>query len=179
MTSKKETRAWIRQRKKAYTVDELLKKSRVVMERVETHPRVIAAHTILMYASLPDEVDTTDTLEWLRQAGKKVLLPEVVGDGEMRLRVYNGPSALREGSFHIMEPTGDVYEECAPIDVAIVPGMAFDLRGHRLGRGKGYYDRFLHHIDIYKIGVCFDFQLLEQVPLAPHDIMMDEVISEI
>ena len=176
MASKKEIRAWIRQRKKQFTAEQLFEKSQAVMEQVRCHPQIMAAHTILMYASLPDEVDTSDTLEWLRRAGKRVLLPEVVSDTEMQLRLYDGPSTLREGSFHILEPTGNRWDECEPIDVAIVPGMAFDHNGHRLGRGKGYYDRFLNSIHTYKIGVCFDFQFLEQIPYDLHDIMMDEVI---
>ena len=167
----------MRQHKKAFTDKELLEKSRAVMDRVCNHPKVLAAHVVLMYASLPDEVDTTEALELLRHAGKQVLLPEVINDTEMRLRVYDGPSSLREGSFHILEPTGDWYDERKPIDVAIVPGMAFDLEGHRLGRGKGYYDRFLSRVKTYKIGVCFDFQILEQIPHDIHDIMMDEVIG--
>ena len=178
MTSKKEIRAWIRQRKNAFTAVELLEKSRAVMKKVCTHPKILAAHTVMMFASLPDEVNSIETLEWLRHADKQVLLPIVVSDTEMRLKIYNGPASLREGSFHILEPTGDNYEECEPIDVAIVPGMAFDHHGHRLGRGKGYYDRFLSRVQTYKIGVCFDFQLLEEVPCNPHDITMNEVIFD-
>lgn len=76
-----------------------------------------------------------------------------------------------------MEPTGELFTDYDLIDVAIVPGMAFDREGHRLGRGKGYYDRFLAQLPhIYKIGICFPFQLVDKVPADVHDILMDEVI---
>ena len=176
--SKKELRALIRRRKSAFSTESLRELSQAIMERVFSHPQVAKAHTLMMYASLPDEVYTLDVLETLRQAGKRVYLPEVVSDTEMRLRVYEGLSSLSEGAFHIMEPTGDICLKDTPIDVAIIPGMAFDRQGHRLGRGKGYYDRFLRGLHLYKIGVCFGFQLLDAIPYDEHDVVMDEVVSE-
>ncbi len=178
MISKKEMRSLVRQRKKEYTQEQLILKSRPIMDGILNHPVVKAAHTIMMYASLPDEVYTIDILDELLDQGKRVLLPEVISDTDMRLRVYAGPATLREGSFHILEPTGEICSENEPIDVAIVPGMGFDSEGHRLGRGKGYYDRFLSHVSTYKIGVCFDFQLMEQIPCEEYDVVMDEVVCD-
>ena len=77
---------------------------------------------------------------------------------------------------HILEPTGELCDGAEHMDVAVIPGMAFDREGHRLGRGKGYYDRFLNRVQTYKIGVCFDFQMMDQLPHDPHDVMMDEII---
>ena len=72
---------------------------------------------------------------------------------------------------------GEQFTDYDKIDLALVPGMAFDAAGHRLGRGKGYYDRFLgEHPHIYKIGVCFPFQRVAEVPSEAHDVVMDEVI---
>ena len=174
--SKKEVRAMMRQRKKDHTAQELRNKSAEVMERLLHHPVIMRSHIILMYASLPDEVYTIDTLERLRLAGKRILLPEVTSETDMQLRVYGGPDTLHEGSFHILEPTGELCDDAEPIDVAVIPGMAFDREGHRLGRGKGYYDRFLNHVETYKIGVCFDFQIIDQLTHDLHDVMMDEII---
>ena len=80
------------------------------------------------------------------------------------------------GDFNILEPQNEVYE--GDYDLIIVPGVAFDKDGNRIGRGKGYYDRFLSkHLDIKRIGICFDFQLIERVPTEDNDIKMHEIIS--
>lgn len=97
----------------------------------------------------------------------------------MVLRRYTGKSDLKEGAFGIMEPCGEVFADYQAIDLAIIPGMAFDRQGNRLGRGKGYYDRFLPLLlpYIYIIGVCFPFQLLDDIPTEEHDIKMDTVLG--
>ena len=147
------------------------------LTKLSRHPRLADAHTVLLYSALPDEVQTLPLLNRLSAEGKTVLLPRVVSDTDMELRRYTGPNDLEPGAFGIMEPTGELFTDYDLIDVAIVPGMAFDREGHRLGRGKGYYDRFLARLPhIYKIGVCFPFQLVDQVPTDAHDILMDEVI---
>lgn len=91
-----------------------------------------------------------------------------------------GSDSLREGAFHIMEPVGERFTDLQIIDVILIPGIAFDAQGHRLGRGKGYYDRFLSsltsHFSPLLIGVCFDFQKVSEVPVDKFDISVDEVI---
>ena len=134
--------------------------------------------TIMMYYSLDDEVNTHETVDRLVAMGKRVVLPAVTGDTTMELRCYEGPKDLMGGFFHIMEPVGKTFTDFDTIDVAIIPGMGFDTRGNRLGRGKGYYDRFLARVPVlYKIGVCFPFQKMPGIPADDNDIMMDEVIS--
>ena len=84
---------------------------------------------------------------------------------------------LQGGFFDIMEPVGEPFERYEDIDLAVVPGMAFDSQNNRLGRGKGYYDRMLPRLTkAYKIGVCFDFQRLPGIPADEHDCKVDEVI---
>ena len=79
-----------------------------------------------------------------------------------------------------MEPDGPLFSDYDAIDVAIIPGMSFDAEGNRLGRGKGYYDRFLAQASsVYKLGICFDFQKVEHVPHTPTDIVMDEVLWKV
>ena len=137
-----------------------------------------SAQTVLLYCSLPDEVDTRLVLSRLVRMGKHVLLPAVVDGMQMELRSYGSEAALREGAYHIWEPVGERFLDYGRIDVAVVPGMAFDADGHRLGRGKGYYDRFLPLCSrAWRIGLCFDFQLLPHVPADGHDVCMDEVIA--
>ena len=147
-------------------------------------PRLAEARTILAYYSLPDEVNTHQLIDELLADGKTVLLPTVIGEGEMEWHVYSSVSALKNGAFGIGESEGELYSDFSQETsssekqmIALVPGVAFDAAGRRLGRGKGYYDRFLAaHPYIYKIGVCFDFQKVPEVPADEQDVPVDEVI---
>ena len=133
--------------------------------------------TILCYWPLPDEVDIRPLIAELVAAGKHVVLPRVTGDDTMELRCYTSEADLCEGAFHIMEPTGERFVDYDAIDIALIPGMAFDAASHRLGRGRGYYDRFLAaHPLRHTIGVCFPFQRVPQVPSDAHDILVHEVL---
>ena len=147
-----------------------------------THFSLLTSHlsplTIMAYWPLPDEVDLHPLLNKLVAEGHTVLLPKVIDNETMELRRYTSYVDLAEGAFHILEPIGEQFTDYEKIDVALVPGMAFDAAGQRLGRGKGYYDRFLAaHPHLYKIGVCFPFQRVPEVPVDEHDVSMDEVIS--
>ena len=177
-TDKKELRKLIRQRKRQFSDSQLQELSFAVTESLVAHPRIKEAKVVMAYCSLADEVYTRSLIDKLRAMGKIVVLPVVLDDTRMEVRIYNDANDLKEGAYGISEPAGRRYDEIENIEVAIVPGMAFDKDGHRLGRGKGYYDRFLSQIPyIYKIGVCFGFQLLDNVPSAEYDIIMDEVIN--
>lgn len=192
---KQELRKEIRNRKRQFSQDQLGELSLSAISKLRKHPKVMAAHTLLLYYSLPDEVNTHEWIDELVTEGKRVLLPVVVNDKDMVIREYTGKHDLAEGSFHIMEPIGKLFleEKYPEIEVAIIPGMSFDDGGHRLGRGKGYYDRFLTKLrgmeenhcerkeadgtEVYKIGICFGFQKLQEIPFESHDILMDEVTT--
>jgi len=166
-------RKYIRQQKMLYSAVASEQSARI-MERLESDEDFVNAHTILLYASLEDEVDTHDLIA-RHEKDKCILLPIVVGD-TLELRIYNGH--WEQGAFGIMEPTGSKFDALEQIDIAIIPGIAFDREGHRLGRGKGYYDKLLPSLPhCKKIGVCFPFQLVDQVPTDLHDITMDKVIT--
>lgn len=172
---KSELRQLVRQRKRQFSQQQLAELSLPVLARLR--PLLSVVSTVLLYYSLPDEVDTHAFLDELRSAGKIVLLPRVVDEGTMVLHRYTGRADLSEGAFGIMEPVGEPFTDYAAIDVAVIPGMAFDADGHRLGRGRGYYDRFLSSVPyIYKIGVCFDFQKVEAVPVEATDVSVDVVV---
>ena len=95
----------------------------------------------------------------------------------MTLHRYTSRADLREGAFHIMEPSGEPFTAYAAIAVALIPGVAFDAAGRRLGRGRGYYDRFLRQLPCARrVGVCFPFQRVAEVPAEPHDVSVDEVV---
>lgn len=178
MEAKEALRREIRQRKKEASSEELRRQSDSVTRQLLRHSRVLDARCLMLYASLPDEVDTAGLIRALHAMGKRILLPVVKGPGTMVLRVYRGEEHTRVGAFHITEPAGEDVVSYEMVDVAIVPGMAFDVRGNRLGRGKGYYDRFLPAVShAYKIGVCYGFQLVGQVPTGDLDQPMDEIVT--
>ena len=147
-----------------------------ILAVLEAHPAFRAAQTVLLYHSLPDEVDTHAFIA--RWSGvKQVLLPVVAGDG-LLLRQCSNATELALGRYGIAEPVGADFTDYAAIDLAVVPGVAFDRQGNRLGRGKGYYDRLLPGLTrAYKIGICFPYQLVNTVPADAHDIRMDEIIT--
>lgn len=177
MRDKQEIRRLVRAAKAERTPAELRDLSVSAVAALEAHPRFREAGTVLLYHSLPDEVFTHDLLE--RHRGKKRLLLPVVDGGTLRLRPYLGPGRMVVGSYSIGEPEGEDFSGYGEIDLAVVPGMAFDAAGHRVGRGKGYYDRLLARPELaalHKIGLCFPFQLFPQVPAEAFDVSMDEVV---
>lgn len=171
--NKVELRKEIRNKKKNYSKDTLIEYSRCIIENLEKHPKFRAAQTILLYHSLTDEVYTHELIEKWKN-NKRIILP-VVNGADLDLKEYKGQMEM--GAFNIMEPTGNKWTEYNKIELAVVPGMAFDKEGNRLGRGKGYYDKILCKLNCYKIGICFPFQLYKEIPTEIHDIKMDEIIS--
>ena len=165
--------------KQMHTPEQLAALSDEVTDRLLWDAHLRQAETVLAYHALADEVNTERLLEWLLAEGKTVLLPRVTGEESMELCRYTGPQDLLPGFFSISEPTGEPYppSSYSDIDLAIIPGMAFDLQGNRLGRGKGYYDRLLPQLSrAWRIGLCFPFQKLPGIPADAHDIKMHHVI---
>ena len=173
------TKALLRQQmreSKLWHSAELPKWSTAIVERLQE--RLGESRVVLAYWPLPDEADIRPLIDNLVADGKMVLLPKVTGDETMELRRYTSSADLTEGAFRIMEPVGTAFTDFAQIDVALVPGVAFDAACRRLGRGRGYYDRFLAAAPhIYKIGVCFPFQRVAEVPAEAHDVLMDELVT--
>lgn len=148
-----------------------------LLDKLEDEAVFRRAHTVLAYAALPDEVQTQEWMERWKDA--KVLLLPVVNGNELELHRYTGRHDLQTGAFGIEEPTGPLFTDYGQIDLALVPGMAFDAHGYRLGRGKGYYDRLLPRLTAaWRIGICFGFQVCPSVPTEPFDLPMHEVWTE-
>lgn len=145
-----------------------------VFEKIEALPEFINAHNIMIYWSMPDELPTHNFI--IRWSKKKTMLLPVVKGEDMLIKPFSTKEELKQGSLGIWEP--DTQKEYLnSIDLVIVPGVAFDRDKSRLGRGKGYYDRYFINKRIVKIGVCFDFQLLESIPIDSFDIKMDKVVT--
>lgn len=175
---KQELRKKIRAAKKAVPFCEKCDRSHPIMQQVEQLAQFQKANTILLYWSMDDEVHTHDFVNrWYQQ--KTILLPCVDGN-DLRLRQYTGPECLISGEqFGIGEPSGPEYTALDNIEMIIVPGVAFDSFNHRMGRGRGFYDRLLKSTPkAFKVGVAFDFQMVELVPTESFDVPMDAVICE-
>ncbi|KAA6318447.1 5-formyltetrahydrofolate cyclo-ligase [termite gut metagenome] len=174
-TRKKELRKLITKQKLQCCDSTLQAQSADILRRLETHAVFKEARTVLLFHSLKDEPDTHAFIE--RWSGAKVILLPVVCGENLELRVYDKRQSLSTGTYGIEEPSGEAFTDYASIDLAVIPGIAFDRLGNRLGRGKGYYDKLLPHLSAYKIGIGFSFQLVEEVPAREFDVRMDEVIT--
>ncbi len=131
------------------------------------------ASCVLLYYPMADEVDVRPLLTAALQDGKRVLFPVVCGD-DLQLVAYSDET--RRGAFGIEEPIGQPFTTLREVDLVVVPGRAFDHQGHRLGRGRGYYDRLLPQLSAHRLAVCFPCQIVDNLPYEPHDAQMDEVV---
>lgn len=174
---KRALRSEMRKRTSELSPEAKSRKSSAIFGRICRDEAVAGAKVIALYSSLPDEPSTADAVGMLSE-GHTVVLPRVDGD-DMEFFPYRREE-LRIGAFGIMEPTGATPVPPQEIDVIIVPGRAFSPDGVRLGRGRGYYDRYLSRkgFRALKIGVCFAEQLVGGIPSEEHDIRMDRIISE-
>lgn len=132
------------------------------------------AQTVLLYWSLDNEVDTHSFVEeWSKK--KTLLLPVVNGD-ELDLKVFEGTDKMKVGAYGILEPQGELWTNPGQIDLCVVPGVVFDQEGHRMGHGKGYYDRLLATLKCARIGVGYACQMVEKLPHEPWDQDMTRII---
>ncbi|MDR3187710.1 MAG: 5-formyltetrahydrofolate cyclo-ligase [Prevotellaceae bacterium] len=172
MTYKQEIRREMKSLLYRLSPPEIAAKSEAIWRQVEQLEAFRRASVVLLYASLPDEVQTQ---HFMRRhiMHLRLLLPIVHGS---TLLVGDATALKQSEQLGILEPV-QALAEIPPIDVAIIPGVAFDRQNNRLGRGKGYYDRLLSAVSTYKIGVCFSCQLLGSVPHNDKDVKMDVVVS--
>jgi len=145
-------------------------------------PEFTAAGTVMLYMSIADEVDTVPIVEQALAQGKKVALPKVDLKAKIMTawRITDIKRDLAAGAFGIREPAFSDSVSPAEIDFCLVPARGFDTLGNRLGRGGGYYDRFmaLPGFRAVRCGVAFDFQLLHGLPHEPHDLPVDIIVTE-
>lgn len=163
--------------------DEQQAKSRVIFEKLFALPTFVSAKTVLFYASCPGEVQTFDMIKAARKLGKIIGLPKICKDRKAFLPVVitDMEKDLVSGAYNIPEPrTFSPVMETSDLDMVIVPGVAFDRTNHRIGRGGGYYDRFLSALpaSVFSVGLAYDFQLIDHIPsLESHDVAVSCVLS--
>lgn len=141
-----------------------------------------SARVVLGFWPLGDEIDVRPILRDAVGSEKTAALPvSVVGTGELKLRRFRGEDALVEGAYGILEPAPDADElDPAAVELVLVPGRAFDLSGNRLGRGKGYYDRFLSGLKdrAFRLGVAYECQVFACVPADEYDVPVHALATE-
>jgi 5-formyltetrahydrofolate cyclo-ligase len=176
---KRALRAATLARRRELSPEQVRAHSQELQRRFLSLPEYQAAAAVALYAPIQSEVQTSLVASEALKARKKLLYPAVVGD-HMEFRVVTGVSELSPGRFGIPEPSGEPLDP-SEIDLIVVPGVAFDFFGRRIGYGKGYYDRALHRLEGSGrlAGFCYDFQLFEVIAGEPHDVTMDLIVTEL
>ena len=177
INEKQQLRNHIKKEFAKYDAETLRLLSVPVLGKIEQSEWFADAKKIACYHSLPNEVNTIDFIEkWVRL--KEIYLPVILDGNRMELRRFEPEKELCRNQFQIFEPLEGNCCHANDIELFLTPGAAFDRSLHRLGKGKGYYDRLLAGTKAKKIGLCFNFQLFDSIPHAPHDIPMDAVFTD-
>ena len=181
---KKEIRTAMKARLAAVSPDETLRASKSVLAQLESLEQWKRAEIVLAFLSMKDEINTAPIIKAVQEQGKTLAVPRVAGKDLVFYQIAYLEKDVAPGAFGILEPLIEIPEIdiktlSEPHSVALVPGLAFDKENFRLGRGKGFYDRFLASAgdSLYKIGIGYGFQLVESVPREPHDKALDLVIT--
>ena len=177
MESKKDIRKCVLEKRNCISKQEWEEKSRLICEKVVTHPFFLDSNVICCYVDYRNEVRTREIIETAWEQGKKVAVPKVFGD-DMEFHYIQSFEDLKEGYRGIPEPkqTNLAHDEHA---LVIMPGTAFDKTCNRIGYGKGYYDKYLHAHPNYKtLALAFELQMVEKIPAEKYDICPDMIITE-
>jgi len=143
------------------------------VKRMKQLPEYLNARTIGAYAPLPDEVDITPIMT---DPDRSFYIP-AFDEASNGYRLARMGETFKRGRFGILEPVDPIFAEKDEIDLIIVPGVAFDQSGRRIGRGGGFYDQLLPQYHAIRAGICFDFQCLENIPTEAHDCQMDLLVT--
>ena len=172
-------RQWMRQRLQAADVSALQQADELIRKRLRQVPELKQARTVLAFAPLAGEIDIWPLLTELAKGPQRLCLPLIIGPGLMEAREVDDLTRLEQNSFHIAEPLPDA-PLIAPedIDLVLVPGLAFSGDLWRMGRGGGYYDRFLAGCTAFRLGLTRELQIMEHIPHEPHDLRMQALLSE-
>ena len=176
MNDKIQLRARLREEYKRLCEIDLAEIDKNLSARLEDHSVFKAAKRVFLYVSVAKEINTHDIIERLYISGRVIALPKCETMGEMNFLEYDGQ--LAEGRYHIPEPVSEVVLVPQKDDVLIVPGLAFDEMGYRMGQGGGYYDRYMAKYPCITIGVCREQFILNQIPKEWNDLPVDYVITE-
>ena len=172
----RELKAALRHRMKTIQIapEERASASTQICTHLQQQEEYLQATTVLLFAPLPDEPDLVSLLN----ERKRFCFPRYQSDGSYAPAIANTSTTMRTGKFGILEPPPKAQLlSAAEIELTIIPGLAFGKDCFRLGRGRGYYDRWLGELSGFKIGICFEHQLVNSVPVEGHDIQLDCVLT--
>ncbi len=178
VASKERLRAAMRERRLALSREEQEDAEASIVRRLEARPEFSACNSVALYWAVRGEVPTQTLYRRLRSEGRAVFLSRLRGEN-LEFAEAAEPSALVPGPMDLLEPTAE--RPAVPlerIDLVLVPGLAFDLRGARLGWGKGYYDRVLRGYGGLRWGLAYDFQVFEEIPAEARDESVHWVFTE-
>ena len=175
INDKKSARKYVKNILKSLDEDLVEKKADDLWFAISRHPKFRSAEVVMAYWSFDHELPSHD---FVMDADKlKLIILPRVKDKDIEPVFYKGTSHMFANKYGIMEPVGPKYPLLDKIELVIVPGLAFDVDGHRLGRGLGFYDRFLSILpNTYTIGVAFEEQVFEWIPFDENDVTVDELI---
>ena len=176
-SEKNEIRNWIKEQRK--TLDSATEHvwNEVICQKLLNLSEIRQAFCVYCYASFHGDAGTWKFMEALLNQGKYIAVPKVTGK-QIEFYAISGKKDLEEGVMGIMEPKSTCLKICDPDAPVIVPGIAFDREGNRLGYGGGYYDRFFEREPSHlRFAIAYDFQLLDHIPAEPHDKRVDRIIT--
>lgn len=174
--NKKELRAFVRDQKRAMSVEQIEELSTALAEKFYQTTQYKNAHTIYGYLPYNQEVRTVPILEQALRDGKTVAVPKVIDD-QMIFVVMDDLAKVEKGYAGIPEPIENKPEANDPEALILMPGLAFDPHGHRIGYGGGFYDRFLENEPNHPtVALCYSFQVFPQLETEEHDIPVDLVL---
>ena len=176
--AKKQLRAQVRAQRRALPPEVLAADSRAITERLLALPEMERAERVFCYVSLPGEVETSPLIGRLLSQGRAVLVPRCRAGGEMDLVPISSLDDLTPGAYGILEPGPDLTPTGEMPDLAVVPALAFDRRGMRLGQGGGYYDRYLAGGHVPSILLCRERMLSPELPKEDWDLSFDWLLTE-
>jgi 5-formyltetrahydrofolate cyclo-ligase len=181
---KREIRKKVQEERDRLSHQERTGHSEVVLDRLFSLEEFRTADTIFFFISFRSEVDTVPMIKQALDAGKRVCLPYTYTESKQMVasHIVDFEKELEPGNYDIMEPRPECVRPVPPeeIDIVIMPGVAFDVDGRRLGYGGGYYDRFLDRCrpDSLRVAPCFDLQVIDEVPCADHDHQIHMIVTE-
>ena len=184
MQTKKSLRAKVHQWLGSQSVENRKTRSLKVQKKLFSAPAFKKARCVCFYVSLPSEVDTTGMIDKALELGKRVLVPRTnLENKELSLyEIKDRERDLKKGAYGVMEPRPAKawLARLEEVDCLVIPGVVFDKKNNRMGRGKGYYDRFLKKFGpgVLKIGLAFSFQVVQRIPIEDHDVPVDKVLTD-